>query len=193
MQLCFATNNLHKLEEAQALVGDKIKIISVEEIGCKEELPENQATFEGNAQEKALYLWEKYQINCFADDSGLEVEALNNEPGVFSARYAGSQRDNEANMQLLLQKLEKQKNRKARFITHITLILAGKIHHFEGIIQGQILHEKRGNTGFGYDPIFVPEGYNKSFAQMMMEEKNSISHRAKALQQLVTFLTQNLV
>ena len=188
MKLCFASNNEHKLSEIRQIVGDQYQIVSLQEIGCSEELPEEQTTLEGNSRQKAEYVWQHYQISCFADDTGLEVFALNGEPGVYSARYAGSQRNSQDNMALLLQKLENQPNRRAQFRTSITLILEGKIHQFEGVVTGQISENLAGEVGFGYDPIFIPDGSTQTFAQMSATAKNRISHRGRAMQQLVDFL-----
>lgn len=188
MKLVFATNNKHKVHEIQNLLDDSIQLMSLEDIGCFEEVPENQATIEGNAAEKAFYIYHKYGVNCFADDTGLEIEALNGEPGVYSARYAGEERNAENNMNLVLDKLSKIKNRKARFKTVISLIIDGHETQFEGMVEGHILKEKQGATGFGYDPIFKPEESDLSFAQMPLDEKNKISHRGRAVQKLVAYL-----
>lgn len=188
MKLVFATNNKNKILEVQQLLPASIEIISLESIGCFEEIPETADTIEENAIMKANYITEKYGYNCFADDTGLEVEALNGEPGVYSARYAGEQRDPEDNMNKLLNNLENSTNRKAQFKTVITLNLNGKQHLFTGIAAGEITLEKTGNQGFGYDPIFKPEGYNLTFAQLSMEEKGKMSHRGKATEQLIDFL-----
>jgi XTP/dITP diphosphohydrolase len=190
MKLCFATNNRHKIEEVQKLLGNEIELVSLEEIGCREELPENQEALEGNALEKAQYVWQHFGVSCFADDTGLEVEALEGAPGVYSARYAGTQRDNTANIQLLLQNLHEKPNRKAQFRTVMALILDGKSFLFEGIVEGFILEERRGEGGFGYDSVFRPEGFAQTFAEMGMDEKNKISHRGRAMQKLVEFLKQ---
>ncbi len=192
MKLCFATNNKHKLQEIRQLLGGWFTVLSLEDIGCREELPENQTTLEGNSLEKAQYIWEHYQVNCFADDTGLEVEALNGAPGVYSARYAGLQRDNEANMALLLENLQSKNNRNAQFRTSITLIMDGQVHQFEGVVKGKIAWQHTGMQGFGYDPLFIPEGYTKTFAEMDMAEKNSISHRGKAIARLVEFLKRHM-
>lgn len=191
MELCFATNNQHKLDEVSQLLGDSFKVVSLEAIGCTEELPEEQDTLEGNSLQKAKYVSDKFNINCFADDTGLEVEALGGEPGVHSARYAGEQRNNEDNMSLLLEKLSNQSNRRARFRTVITLILGNQIHQFEGIVNGEILKSRRGEKGFGYDPLFLPEGMNRSMAELTSSEKNAISHRGDAIRKLVAFLKQH--
>jgi len=189
MKLVFATNNPHKLQEINQLLADSIELLSLSDINCVEEIPENQETIEGNAAEKSFYIWNKYGINCFADDTGLEIEALNGEPGVYSARYAGEEKSPEKNIDLVLQKLSEIKNRKARFKTVISLVMDGKETQFEGIVNGRILEEKRGKTGFGYDPIFKPEESHLSFAEMSMDEKNKISHRGRAVQKLVDYLT----
>jgi len=189
MKLVFATNNPHKLQEIKQLLGDSIELLSLNDINCDVEIPENQETIEGNAAEKSLYIWNKYRLDCFADDTGLEIEALNGEPGVYSARYAGEEKSPEKNMDLVLQKLSEIKNRKARFKTVISLVIAGKETQFEGIVNGRILEEKRGMTGFGYDPIFQPEESHLSFAEMPMNEKSKISHRGRAVQKLVDYLT----
>jgi len=189
MKLVFATNNLHKLQEIKHLLGDSIELLSLKDINCDEDIPENQETIEGNAAEKSFYIWNKYGLNCFADDTGLEIEALNGEPGVYSARYAGEEKSPGKNMDLVLQKLSEIKNRKARFKTVISLVIDGRETQFEGIVNGQILEEKRGKTGFGYDPIFQPDESHLSFAEMPMDEKNKISHRGRAVQKLVDYLT----
>ena len=191
--LCFATNNAHKLEEIQAILGDSFELISLAETGCTEELPETGNTLEANSLQKAQYLYDHYQVNCFADDSGLEVEALEGEPGVDSAHYAGSQRSHGDNIKLLLKNLTGKTERSAKFRTVITLIKHGKITQFEGSIKGQIISELRGSEGFGYDPVFVPEGYTTTFAEMSLAEKGEISHRAKAFVKLVAFLGNNNV
>jgi XTP/dITP diphosphohydrolase len=188
MQIVFASNNSHKIEEVQALLPDNIQIISLECIGCSEDIPETTDTIEGNAIQKANYITQKYGYHCFADDTGLEVEALNGEPGVFSARYAGAQRNADDNMNLLLEKLQNQTNRKAQFKTVIALNLNGKQHLFTGIAAGEITLEKIGNQGFGYDPIFRPDGFSETFAQLSLAQKGQISHRGKATQALITFL-----
>jgi len=188
MKLCFATNNSHKLSEVKSLLDGKFHIVSLQDTGCTEELEETTGTISGNSAQKAEYVYTKYKVDCFADDSGLEVAFLNNEPGVDSAIYAGPQRSHDDNITLLLKNLEGIENRKARFITVITLIVSGNHFQFEGILDGRILNEKHGSGGFGYDPIFVPNGFDKTLAQMTMEEKNRISHRAKAIEKLVAFL-----
>lgn len=192
MEICFATNNKKKLEEVKAALEESnIIILSLEDIGCKEELPETGDTLDANALEKARYIYENYSISCFADDTGLEVEALDGEPGVYSGRYAGEPRSDERNVQLLLDKLLGEEHRKARFRTVIALIIEGKEHLFEGTAEGKITDLRRGSQGFGYDPVFQPEGYDKTFAQLDTEEKNAISHRGKAVRQLISFLRGN--
>ena len=188
-ELCFATNNAHKLEEIQAILGNSFELISLKETGCKEELPETGNTLEANSLQKAQYLYDHYQVNCFADDSGLEVQALGGEPGVDSAHYAGPQRSHADNVNLLLKNLADKTNRSAQFRTVITLIQNGEINQFEGSIKGQIIGELRGTQGFGYDPIFVPDGDTATFAEMSLTEKGKISHRAKAFEKLVEFLS----
>ncbi len=190
MELVFATNNRHKLEELQALLGDHFKLLSLADIGCNEEIPEEQPTLEGNAQQKAFFIYEKYGYSCFADDTGLEIEALSGEPGVYSARYAGEAKDPQANMNKVLDKLQKINNRKARFRTVISLVMNGSEKQFEGTVEGEITRDKKGGSGFGYDPIFQPAGFVSTFAEMGMEEKNQISHRARAVQKLVEYLHQ---
>lgn len=190
MKICFATNNVKKLEEIRSLLGPSWQVLSLEEIGCREELPETGDTLAANSAQKARWVWDNYAIDCFADDTGLEVDALGGEPGVYSARYAGPQRSNQDNMQLLLQKLQGEKNRSARFKTVLTFISAKEEQQFEGEVQGTILQSPKGEKGFGYDPLFVPQGHNRSFAEMSMEEKNALSHRARAMRKLVEFLQQ---
>lgn len=188
MKLVFATNNPHKLQEIKHLLNNSIELLCLSDIPCDDEIPENQETLEGNAAEKSFYIFDKYGLNCFADDTGLEIEALNGEPGVYSARYAGKERDSGKNMDLVLEKLSGTKNRKARFRTVISLVIDGHETQFEGVVNGEILEEKRGQTGFGYDPIFRPEESTSSFAEMTLEEKNKISHRGRAVQKLVEYL-----
>jgi len=188
MKLVFATNNKNKILEVQQMIPSTIEIISLESISCFEEIPETAATIEENARMKANYVTEKYGYDCFADDTGLEVESLNGEPGVFSARYAGEQRSSEDNMNKLLDALSNETNRNAQFKTVIALNLNGKQHLFTGIAKGKITLEKTGNQGFGYDPIFKPEGFTETFAQLSLEEKGAISHRGKATEQLIAFL-----
>lgn len=190
MELVFATNNKHKLEELQHILGDKIKLLSLKDIKCNEEIPEERNTLEGNASQKSWYVYEKFGKNCFADDTGLEVKSLNNDPGVYSARYAGENKDSNENMNKLLKNLESRKDRSARFRTCISLIIDGEEKLFEGIVEGDILEEKQGKEGFGYDPIFQPAGYDISFAEMKMEEKNKISHRGRAVAKLVQYLNE---
>ena len=187
MKLVFATNNRHKLEEVRAILGNKIEILSLNDIDCHDDIPETADTLEGNALIKARYIHEKFGVDCFADDTGLEVEALNGEPGVYSARYAGEDCNPEANMYKLLQNLTGEKNRNAQFRTVIALIINGEEKLFNGIVKGTISREKMGNAGFGYDPIFIPEGFSESFAQMTSEMKNSISHRYRATEELSNY------
>ena len=188
MKLVFASNNKNKIQEIQALVPKNIQIVSLEDIGCTEDIPETADTIEGNAILKANYVTEKYGYDCFADDTGLEVYALNGAPGVYSARYAGEQKDANDNMDKLLSELEDKSNRKANFKTVIALNLNGKQNLFTGIINGKIIEEKIGTNGFGYDPIFVADGYEKTFAELSMEEKSTISHRGIAVKELILFL-----
>ena len=188
MKLVFASNNKNKIQEIQALVPNIIQIVSLEEIGCIEDIPETADTIEGNAILKANYVTEKYGYDCFADDTGLEVEALNGAPGVYSARYAGEQKDANDNMDKLLSELKDKSNRKANFKTVIALNLNGKQNLFTGIINGKIIEEKIGTNGFGYDPIFVADGFDKTFAELTMEEKSTISHRGIAVKELILFL-----
>lgn len=188
MKLVFASNNKNKIQEIQALVPNSIQILSLEEIGCTEDIPETAETIEGNAILKANYVTEKYGFDCFADDTGLEVDALNGAPGVYSARYAGEQKDANDNMDKLLDELKGKSNRKANFKTVIALNLNGKQNLFTGIIDGKIIEEKIGTNGFGYDPIFVADGFDKTFAELTMEEKSTISHRGIAVKELILFL-----
>ncbi|MDU8886398.1 non-canonical purine NTP diphosphatase [Yeosuana sp. MJ-SS3] len=188
MQLVFATNNLNKLEEVQALMPAHIKLLSLKDIGCLEDVPETQNTIEGNAKQKAEYIKKQYGYDCFADDTGLEVEALNGKPGVFSARYAGEQRNAKDNINKLLKALENKPNRNAQFKTVIALELNGKQYSFIGICKGEISNEKKGEHGFGYDPIFKPLGQHLTFAEMNLELKNHIGHRGKAILKLMDFL-----
>lgn len=190
MQLVFASNNQNKIKEIQKLLPTTIQIISLEDIGCTEEIPETAATIEGNAILKADYVTQKYGYDCFADDTGLEVKVLNEEPGVYSARYAGEQKNADDNMNKLLKALENQTNRSAHFKTVIALNINQKQYLFTGIANGKITKEKKGSQGFGYDPIFQPENYHETFAELPMEIKNEISHRGKAVQQLVEFLNK---
>ncbi len=186
----FATNNLHKLEEVQQMLNNQFTLVSLKDMGCVEDIPENEPTIEGNALFKARYIYQKYGKDCFADDSGLEVEVLNNAPGVRSARYAGERKDSQENMNLLLENLKGKKNRKARFRTVIACVIDGQEFVFEGIINGEIKEQGLGKNGFGYDPIFCPEGYAQTFAELPSEVKNQISHRALAVQKFLLFLKE---
>ena len=186
--IVFATSNVNKVREVSALLDGNIEIVSLEDIGCTEEIPETQPTIEGNALQKARYVRDNYKIDCFAEDTGLEITALNGEPGVYSARYAGEDKDSEANMAKVLTKLEGKSDRAAQFKTVVALTLNEKEYTFEGICKGHIATAKSGSKGFGYDPIFIPEGYDVSFAEMSAEEKNRISHRGKAIDKLKDFL-----
>jgi XTP/dITP diphosphohydrolase len=189
-KLIFATNNQHKLEEVSHLIKGNYKTLSLKDINCFEEIPETSDTIKGNASQKSHYIYDKFGIDCFADDTGLEIEALDGRPGVYSARYAGEEHNFEKNMNKVLSEMNGITNRKARFKTVISLILNAKENFFEGIIYGIILTEKRGQEGFGYDPIFQPDGFEKSFAETPLEEKNKISHRAIAIQNLVNYLNK---
>lgn len=191
MKLVFATNNRHKLDEVRAIVGDRVEVLSLNDIGCHDDIPETADTLQGNALIKARYIHEKFGVDCFADDTGLEVEALDGAPGVYSARYAGEECDSEANMKKLLQNLTGKSNRNAQFRTVIALIIKGEEKLFNGIVKGTITEEKRGDSGFGYDPVFVPEGFSESFAQMSVDMKNSISHRYRATRELSNYLKEN--
>ena len=186
----FATNNAHKLEEVTAILGDKIELLSMKDIHCLADIPETADTLEGNALLKARYIFENYNMDCFADDTGLEVEALNGAPGVYSARYAGDAHNSEANMRKLLQDMEGIENRKAQFRTVFALIINGKEHLFEGIVKGEITKHRCGSSGFGYDPVFIPEGYTQTYAEMGNTLKNKISHRALATNKLCNFLSK---
>lgn len=188
MKLVFATNNQNKLNEVQKLIPNHIQLLSLKDIDCFEDIPETQETIKGNAIQKAEYIKQKYGYDCFADDTGLEVDALNGAPGVYSARYAGEQKDANDNMQKLLNELQNQTNRKAQFKTVIALNLNNVLHCFTGICKGEITSVKKGDSGFGYDPIFKPNDYNLTFAEMDLELKNKISHRGKAVDKLVNFL-----
>lgn len=197
MKLVFATNNQHKLQEVRQILGDCFEVVGLADIGCHEDIPETAETLEGNALQKARYVKEHYDLDCFADDTGLEVRALNGAPGVHTARYAelfgtGETHDSNANMNLLLRNLENKTDRHARFRTVFALIYQGEEHFFEGIVEGEILHERHGSEGFGYDPVFEPEGRGVSFAEMSANEKNAISHRGRATQKLVGFLKKKL-
>lgn len=187
-KLVFATNNAHKLEEMTAILGDRVELLNLRDIHCEADIPETADTLEGNARMKAQYIRAHFGLDCFADDTGLEVEALGGEPGVYSARYAGEGHDSEANMQKLLTRLQGVDNRCAQFRTAICLLMDGEEHLFEGIVKGEIIRERRGGAGFGYDPVFIPEGYNETFAEMGNEVKNTISHRARAAEKLCIFL-----
>lgn len=190
MKLVFATNNKHKLQEVRDIVGDRVEVLSLSDINCTDDIPETADTLQGNALIKARHIYEKYGLDCFADDTGLEVEALGGAPGVFSARYAGEECDSEANMQKLLQNLTGENNRNAQFRTVIALIVKGEELLFDGVVKGTIATEKKGDSGFGYDPVFVPEGYSDSFAQMSGEMKNSMSHRYRATCKLGNYLKE---
>ncbi len=188
IEIVFATNNEHKLRELQQILGQQFKLLSLKEIDCFEDIPEESPTIEENSMDKAIYVFEKYGKNCFADDTGLEVEALYGRPGVLSARYAGDEKNMDENIAKVLAELEGKTNWKARFKTVISLIIDGKKHQFEGIVNGKIIKDKRGEGGFGYDPVFVPDGYEITFAEMDAAEKNKISHRGLAVKKLVDFL-----
>lgn len=188
MEICFATNNPNKLKEVREILGDHVRILSLSDIGCSEELPEEQQTLEGNSHQKAEYVFKNYDISCFADDTGLEVFALDGAPGVKSARYAGEHKSNEDNINLLLENLKGKENKHAQFRTVITLIMPHVVKQFEGIIKGVISEDRRGGKGFGYDSVFIPEHYDKTFAEMSAEEKNKISHRSVAVGKLAGYL-----
>ena len=190
MKIVFATNNPNKLKEIQSLIPKEIEIISLKEIGCNEDIPETGDTLEANAFQKAHYIKDNFNYDCFADDTGLEIDELNGDPGVYSARYAGPERNANANMNKVLNELKGKKNRKAQFRTAIALILKGEEHLFEGKVEGYISKDKQGNEGFGYDPIFIPENDIRSFAQMSMQEKGAISHRGRAVKKLVAYLNK---
>lgn len=187
-QLVFATNNRNKLQEVAATLYGKIKLVTLEDIGCYDDIAETGLTFSENAAIKSRYIYNKYKLNCFGDDSGLQIDALDGGPGIYSARYAGEHGNHEANINKVLDKLAAANNRKARFCTVICLIWNGEEHFFEGTVEGAIRHGRTGAQGFGYDPIFQPDGYTVTFAEMSMVEKNKISHRAKAIEKLVAFL-----
>lgn len=191
MKLVFATNNKHKLEEIKQALSSKFEILSLSDINFNEEIPETHETIEENATEKSFYIFDRYKIDCFADDTGLEIEALNGEPGVYSARYAGEDCSFEDNMNKVLKNLEGKENRKAKFRTIISLIINGEEHQFEGVVEGEILAKRVGAEGFGYDPIFRPTGYKETFAEMSIELKNEISHRGLAVKKLIAFLNNN--
>jgi XTP/dITP diphosphohydrolase len=188
VQIVAATNNRHKLSEIRSLIEPDLHILSLEEIGCNEELPETMETLEGNSLQKACYVYERYHLPCFADDTGLEVDALAGAPGVYSARYAGEQKNSDDNINLLLKNLAGKRNRRARFRTIITLLGIDGSHTFEGQLSGIVLTGRRGSAGFGYDPVFQPDGFTKTLAELTMDEKNSISHRGSAISKLVDFL-----
>ena len=189
-KLVFATNNLHKLTEIKAILGEQIDILSLNDINCHVDIPETANTLEGNAKMKAEYIYNHYHLDCFADDTGLEVKALNGAPGIYSARYAGEGHDSQANMKKLLENLQGITNREAQFRTAICLIEGGEEHLFEGLVKGKIIEEKRGEAGFGYDPVFVPDGYDQTFAELGEDIKNQISHRARAVEKLCDYLTK---
>lgn len=191
MKLVFATNNPHKLKEIQPLLGDQITLVSLNDIGHTQDLPEEQETLEGNAYQKAKYVYDHYGLNCFADDTGLEVDSLNGMPGVYSARYAGKEKNPRANIDKLLKELKGAANRKARFRTVISLIIDDSERRFDGVVNGEIINQMRGSEGFGYDPVFMPEGYDITFAEMPLDEKNTISHRSRAIQKLADYLLSN--
>ncbi len=188
MKLIFATNNAHKLAEVQAVLGEGYELVTPRQMGITEEIPETASTLEGNARQKARYLYERTGLDCFADDTGLEVDALDGAPGVHSARYATDGHDFAANNRLLLKNLEGKENRRARFRTVISLIEGGEEHLFEGIVEGRIIDHESGEEGFGYDPLFVPDGFDRTFAEMTAEEKNAVSHRGRAVRKLVAYL-----
>lgn len=188
MKIIFATNNAHKLSEVQAVLGEGFELVTPRMCGIEEDIPETASTLEGNASQKSHYLYERTGLDCFADDTGLEVEALGGEPGVHSARYATDGHDFAANNRLLLKNLEGVENRRARFRTVISLIEGGEEHLFEGIVEGHIIDHESGSEGFGYDPLFVPEGFDRTFAEMTAEEKNAVSHRGRAVRKLVAYL-----
>lgn len=192
MKIVFASNNKNKINEISQQLPKTIEVVSLADIGCTEDIPETGQTIESNASIKANYVTEKYGLPCFADDTGLEIEAMDGEPGVFSARYAGEDKNDNKNMALVLAKLDQESNRKARFKTVIALNINNEKHLFTGIVNGNITQEKIGTNGFGYDPIFVPEGFAETFAQMTIEQKNEISHRGKAVEQLVKYLSQQM-
>lgn len=188
MKILFATGNINKVNEVKSMLPEHFELLSLKDIDLSEDIPETSKTIEGNAIQKANYITEKFDLNCFADDTGLEIYSLNNEPGVYSARYAGNQRNDDDNMSLVQERLAIQKDRSARFKTVIALNLNGEQHLFEGIVEGKIVESKRGTNGFGYDPIFEPENCGKTFAELTLEEKNTMSHRARAFKKMITFL-----
>lgn len=189
MKICFATNNAKKIEEVKAALGPEFEIVSLQEIGCMEELPETGDTLNHNAFQKARFVKEHFGVDCFADDTGLEVDSLHGAPGVYSGRFAGEPRSDERNIALLLEKMKGETNRTARFRTVIALILNGHEYSFEGIAEGEILDMKVGHGGFGYDPVFRPNGFDRTFAELTLTEKNEISHRGKAVKALISFLS----
>ena len=191
MRICLASNNPHKIREIRQILPEGLDLLSLEEIGCTEDIEETEETIEGNSLLKAQYIYDNYGISSISDDTGLEVTALNGEPGVYTARYAGEEKDSQKNMALLLKNLEGKSDRSARFKTVITFIENGQVHQFEGIAEGNIIAEQRGAEGFGYDPIFQPSGYEETFAEISSEMKNQISHRAKATQKLIQYLKNN--
>jgi len=191
MQIVFATSNPNKIKEINQILPENITIIGLKDIGCIEDIPETQPTIEGNAIQKAQYVYDNYGVNCFAEDTGLEITALDGDPGVYSARYAGEQRSADDNMNKAMDKLKDQSDRSARFKTVIALIIDGSITTFEGIVDGTIITEKRGKGGFGYDPIFMPDGYYETFGELSSSEKNKISHRARATNKLIDYLSAN--
>jgi XTP/dITP diphosphohydrolase len=190
-QLVFATNNAHKLHEVSAKISGQIKLLSLNDIGCFDDIAETGTIFRENASIKSYHIYNKYKLECFGDDSGLEIDALNGEPGVYSARYAGEHGNHEANINKVLASLQSETNRRARFRTVISLIWKGAEHFFDGTVEGSIRHERSGTEGFGYDPIFQPDGYDITFAEMSLDEKNRISHRGVAVDKLVAFLNRN--
>jgi XTP/dITP diphosphohydrolase len=191
MKLVFASNNKHKLEEISYIAGSSFQIVSLSDIACTDEIPETQPTIEGNALQKARYIFNKYKLNCFADDTGLEIEALNGDPGVYSARFAGEGCSFDDNMDKTLLLLKGKTNRKAKFRTVIALIIDGNEYSFDGYVNGVMLEKKQGEKGFGYDAIFMPEGYTESFAQMSSEIKNKLSHRSMAARNMMEFIKNN--
>jgi len=190
-KLVFATNNPHKLRELREILGEQFELLSLNDIGCTDDIPETGDTLEANAAQKSFYIWDRYHINCFADDTGLEIDALNGEPGVYSARYAGEAKDSRENVKKVLRLMNGETTRTARFRTVISLIIDGEETQFDGVVEGEILAETRGEAGFGYDPIFLPEGKEKAFAEMEADEKNEISHRGRAVAKLVDYLKKN--
>lgn len=187
-KLVIATNNAHKLEEIKAILGNEFELLSLKDIHCDVDIPENSDTLEGNASQKSHYVYDNYGLDCFADDTGLEVEALGGAPGVHTARYATDGHDTDANTRKLLHELEGKENRKARFRTIVSLIENGVEHQFEGIVNGEITTEKKGEKGFGYDPVFIPEGYTETFAELGVDVKNKVSHRSRAIAKLCEYL-----